>query len=297
MDSLQKYGSDSSSSGDDSDNEKEVVPKKKEPVQDDDSTLHLRAPQPNSENSVATAIAIQAAPSVAVNEKMDLRSHIDPSKKEIDYNPRYDELFAPVAGPAHPFKTQQEAASKNMLSGYTEPSHLNEFQFELQRRTFHSYGFAQDPSNMNNEKDDDLIIRNDDDKVNAENQEFKSVFEVSKVRPLDKRKRKRNDDASDIDGYLGPWAKYADEETVSKPEGEDAEYLEEYLSKMNSRGKKQSEDKPIEEKSQLHIKDAYDYQNRSFLHIPQDVGINLKGKVICSSINLRIRTSIFISDQ
>ena len=47
---------------------------------------------------------------------------------------------------------------------------------------------------------------------------------------------------------------------------------------MNSRGKKQQEDKPIEEKSQLHIKDAYDYQNRSFLHIPQDVGINLKGK-------------------
>ena len=294
MDSLQKYGSDSSSSGDDSDNENEVVPKKKEPIQDDDSTLHLRAPQPNSEISVATAIAIQAAPSVAVNEKMDLRRHIDPSKKEIDYNPRYDELFAPVAGPAHPFKTQQEAASKNMLSGYTEPSHLNEFQFELQRRTFHSYGFAQDPSNMNNEKDDDLIIRNDDDKVNAENQEFKSVFEVSKVRPLDKRKRKRNDDASDIDGYLGPWAKYADEETVSKPEGEDAEYLEEYLSKMNSRGKKQSEDKPIEEKSQLHIKDAYDYQNRSFLHIPQDVGINLKGKVISSSINLRIRISIKI---
>ena len=65
---------------------------------------------------------------------------------------------------------------------------------------------------------------------------------------------------------------------MSKPEGEDAEYLEEYLSKMNSRGKKQQEDKPIEEKSQLHIKDAYDYQNRSFLHIPQDVGINLKGK-------------------
>ena len=47
---------------------------------------------------------------------------------------------------------------------------------------------------------------------------------------------------------------------------------------MSSRGKKQQEDKPIEEKSQIHIKDAYDYQNRSFLHIPQDVGINLKGK-------------------
>ena len=100
-------------------------------------------------------------------------------------------------------------------------------------------------------------------KTEAEAQEFKSVFEVSKVRPLDKRKRKKNDDPSDIEGYLGPWSKYADEETVSKPEGEDAEYLEDYLSKMSRRGKKATDEKPIEEKSQLHIKDAYDYQNRS----------------------------------
>ena len=75
------------------------------------------------------------------------------------------------------------------------------------------------------------------DKQGAENQNFKSVFEVNKIRPLDKRKRKRNDDAADIEGYLGPWAKYEGEETISKPEGEDAEYLEEYLSKMSSRGK------------------------------------------------------------
>ncbi|XP_046848499.1 DNA polymerase zeta catalytic subunit-like isoform X2 [Xenia sp. Carnegie-2017] len=34
--------------------------------------------------------------------------------------------------------------------------------------------------------------------------------------------------------------------------------------------------KPSEEKSTLHIKDAYDYQGRSYLHIPQDLGINLK---------------------
>ena len=157
MDALRKYGSDSSSSSDDSDEERDLSKETKEPLKDDDSTLHLKSPDANSGNSVATAIAIQAAPSVAVNDKMDLRRHIDPTQKEIDYNPRYDELFAPVAGPAHPFKTQQEAATKNMLSGYTEPSHLNEFQFELQRRTFHSYGFAQDPSNMDNGNEDDLI--------------------------------------------------------------------------------------------------------------------------------------------
>lgn len=276
MDALRKYGSDSSSNSEDSEEENPQVEQIKETPKNDDFTLHLKPSASNSDRSVSTQIAIQAAPSVAVNEKMDLRRHIDPSAKEINYNPRYDELFAPVAGPAHPFKTQQEAANKNTLSGYVEPSHLNEFQFELQRRTFHSYGFAQDPSNTAASEDKDELIG---DKIEAEAQEFKSVFEVSKTRPLDKRKRKRNGDPSDIEGYLGPWAKYEDEETVSKPGEEDAEYLEEYLSKMNRRGKKQQDEKSIDETTKLHIKDAYDYQNRSFLHIPQDVGVNLKDEM------------------
>ena len=163
MDALQKYGSgSSSSSSDDSDDEDRVVKQKEASAKDDDSTLHLKPTSAASDanNSVASQIAIRAAPSVAVNEKMDLRRLIDPSKREISYNPRYDELFAPVAGPAHPFKTQQEAAIKNTLSGYVEPSHLNEFQFELQRRTFHSYGFAQDPSNKDDAGEGEDLIGN-----------------------------------------------------------------------------------------------------------------------------------------
>ena len=70
--------------------------------------------------------------------------------------------------------------------------------------------------------------------------------------------------------------KFKDEETVAKPTEEDAAYLEDYLSKMKKRAKKTVDDSPMEEKSTLHIKDAYDYQGRSFLHIPQDLGVNLK---------------------
>ena len=158
MDALQKYGSDSSSNSEDSEEENTQVKQIKEIPKSDDFTLHLKPSASNTDSSISTQIAIHAAPSVAVNEKMDLRRHIDPSAKEINYNPRYEELFAPVAGPAHPFKTQQEAAVKNTLSGYVEPSHLNEFQFELQRRTFHSYGFAQDPSNTAASEDKDELI-------------------------------------------------------------------------------------------------------------------------------------------
>ncbi len=51
--------------------------------------------------------------------------------------------------------------------------------------------------------------------------DFKTIFEADgKKRPLDKRKREKNADPSDIEGYLGPWAKYKDEETVSRPGNE-----------------------------------------------------------------------------
>ena len=43
-------------------------------------------------------------------------------------------------GPANPRKTRQQLAEKNMLSGFAEPAHIDNFQFENQRRTFHAYG-------------------------------------------------------------------------------------------------------------------------------------------------------------
>lgn len=51
----------------------------------------------------------------------------------------------------------------------------------------------------------------------------KTVFEATKTREGDKRKRQRNDDAGDIEGYLGPWGKYVDEKTVMVPDDEEKE--------------------------------------------------------------------------
>lgn len=44
-----------------------------------------------------------------------------------------------------------------------------------------------------------------------------TVFEGAEKREADKRKRQRNSDASDVEGYLGPWGKFVDEKTVMKP--------------------------------------------------------------------------------
>ena len=90
--------------------------------------------------------AVVSAPIVQPNETMDERRHVDPGTKLLEYNPKFDDLYAPLMGPVDPHKTQQEAATKNTLAGYVEAAHVNNFQFELERKTFHSYGFAHDPS-------------------------------------------------------------------------------------------------------------------------------------------------------
>lgn len=162
------------------------------------------------------------------------------------FNPKYEELFAPEVGPENPFKTQQQKANKNMLSGYVEKAHLNEFEFENQRRTFHSYGYAVDPSSTSGVEESLIISENVDSEAPK-----KTVFEKVKPRPLDKRKKNKNDNPEDIEGFLGPWATYVDEKRVVKPTEEEAEELEEILAKRQKRGKF-VEEKPMEEKTILH---------------------------------------------
>lgn len=74
------------------------------------------------------------------------------------HNPKYEELFAPEYGPENPFQTQQMKANRNMLSGYVEKAHISEFQFENQRRTFTSYGYAVDPSTDGDVGNGDAIV-------------------------------------------------------------------------------------------------------------------------------------------
>ncbi|XP_043802047.1 pre-mRNA-processing factor 17 isoform X2 [Apis laboriosa] len=176
-------------------------------------------------------------------------NQIDSTIKEVMHNPKYEELFAPDVGPENPFKTQQQRAVKNILSGYVEKAHISEFQFENQRRTFASYGYALDPT------------------VDGSAEEGKTIIGAKDAA----------EESGDIEGFLGPWGGYIDEKRIIKPTEEEAAELEEILAKRNRRGKP-AEEKPLEEKTVLHIKDSVDYQGRSFLHAPQDVGVNLRSE-------------------
>ncbi|CAL1538932.1 unnamed protein product [Lymnaea stagnalis] len=242
-------------------------------TEESEVNAHL-LPLKNQTVSVSSTIALVAAPEVVSNEDNFGLRHIDPKTKELKYNPKHDELFAPHVGPVNPYRTQQASAMRNTLSGFAEPAHFSDFQFDNQRKTFTSYGFALDPSVDDGGTPETFV----GDSTSVDENKGKTVFETnSTVEKSKKRQREKNKDPADIDGYLGPWAKYKDEETISRPSEEEQKELDEILAKRNKTGK-QMEEKPMEEKSTLHVKDAYDYQGRSFLHPPQDVGVNLKSE-------------------
>ncbi|KAG7331676.1 hypothetical protein KOW79_005645 [Hemibagrus wyckioides] len=258
--SLVAYGSDS-----DSENEPESNTNTEKV--DPDAVAHLQPLQ----SGKPTNLVLNSAPEVAVKEDVETGTHLDPSLKEINYNPTYDTMFAPEFGPINPFKTQQMAAPRNMLSGYAEPAHVNDFMFEQQRRTFSTFGYALDPSIDTNQISSSSYVGAVDE---AEKHKGQTVFE-SGPRKTEKRRKVKGGDASEIDSFLGPWAKYQDEKDVAKPSEEEQKELDEITAKRQKKGKNEDE-APAEEKTILHVKDAYDYQGRSYLHIPQDVGINLR---------------------
>uniref|UniRef100_A0A8C2PUW7 Pre-mRNA-processing factor 17 n=1 Tax=Cyprinus carpio TaxID=7962 RepID=A0A8C2PUW7_CYPCA len=259
--SLVSYGSDS-----DSENESESGNGAQKV--DPDAVAHL---QPLKSSTITALAALNSAPEVAVKEDVETGVHLDPALKEVTYNPKYETMFAPEFGPTNPFRSKQMSAPRNMLSGYAEPAHVNDFMFEQQRRTFSTFGYALDPSVDTSAVSSSSYIGAVEE---AEKNKGLMAFETG-AKKTEKRKKVKGGDASDIDSFLGPWAKYQDERDGAKPSEDEQKELDEILAKRQKRGKNE-EEAPAEEKTVLHVKDAYDYQGRSYLHVPQDVGVNLR---------------------
>jgi len=87
-----------------------------------------------------------------------------------------------------------------------------------------------------------------------------------------KRKRTQRGDPADIEGYKGPWAAYEGELDRAEPTEEQRATMESWKSDEQKALEASKagivKEKKQTERSTLHIKDAYDYQGRSFLHPP-----------------------------
>ncbi|CAD6194784.1 unnamed protein product [Caenorhabditis auriculariae] len=225
----------------------------------------------NMENSLLVA------PDVQTKSAINQIAIVDPKTKEIKTNPTYDQLFQPESGPTNPFKSDRQKAQKNTLTGFVEPAHFNEFHFNKEIRSFDTLGYARNPTA---EKGTEFI----GDKLKAEEEGGISLFEHKKTGG-EKRKRVRNADAADIDGFTGPWAKYEDEKTVAKPDPELQKQMDEIVKKRQEKSRKfkkeqKDNEQMADESTTFHLRQAEDYQGRSFLHPPSFTGINLRADYV-----------------
>ena len=256
-------------------------------------------PRPSSEALKAAATSIVAAPDVSLDvwshsaatlsfstnvtqDPMRLQMMLaKPTDTSLTYNVRYEDLSKPAQGPPNPFKTAEGNAlkRKNVLTGYAEEAAISDATFTNQHRTFQSRGYAQEPS-ANGALVGDMVA--------AERYGGRDVVQMKSSK--DRRKRQKKGDSSILEGegrYLGPWAKYKedeqyeDEEALAKEElASDEEYIEESLvpetaAPMNKAGTDYQDDLSNMETTDFNGSTQYDYQGRTYMHAPRDMNIDL----------------------
>ncbi|EON62653.1 hypothetical protein W97_01877 [Coniosporium apollinis CBS 100218] len=114
------------------------------------------------------------------------------------------------------------------------------------------------------------------------------AIESASEPPSKKRKREERGDASILYGkgaYKGPWARYEEEQPeASSGSEEEVEYEEDEIAPQplpapTKAGTDYAETGDGKETTQFHGSQQYDYQGRTYMHVPQDLGISLKGDI------------------
>ncbi|KAF5741065.1 pre-mRNA-processing factor 17-like isoform X1 [Tripterygium wilfordii] len=209
---------------------------------------------------------------------------IDPVQHAVAFNPTYDQLWAPIHGPAHPYAKDGIAQGmRNHKLGFVEDAAIDSFVFDEQYNTFHKYGYAADPSaSAGNNFVGDLEALNQNNGISVYNipqQELKRR-KLEKKEEEDKDEDDNGDaDATEVenpatDAWLlknkkSPWAGKKEGVQVELTE-EQKKYAEEYAKKKEEKGQSGDKGEVVADKSTFHGKELKDYQGRSWIAPPKD---------------------------
>ncbi|KAJ5915824.1 Pre-mRNA-processing factor [Penicillium verhagenii] len=254
----------------------------------DDDTASVPKP------SVTTATRIVAAPEVNTEDEAHMQMTLANTTQALTYNATYDDLTRPSQGPANPFKTAGPGNGikrKNIPTGYAEETAMSEATFATQRRTFESLGYSRNPS-----RPDEFV----GDMENVAKYGGKDVVQLKISKEASaawRAKRQRKGDSSIVEGegaYLGPWAQYKNEQEYEEIEvgsdeerelASDEEYVEEgeeltaptaLMPPMSKEATDYASDYSKEETTEFHGSEERDYQGRTYMHVPQDLDIDLR---------------------
>lgn len=248
-----------------------------EPEDEDDSLSPPRISLPSKSSAPRvddTALALSVAGAARA-----LSGPLDPTQRAVSFNPTYDQLWAPIHGPAHPYAKDGVAQGmRNHKLGFVEDASIQPFLFDEQYNTFHNFGYASDPSGLSFVGDLQSLSTN-----NA-----LSVYNI----PQQEQKRRRlqmksGDEESKSDlgpeaenpaseqwllkNKKSPWSGKKEELPTELTE-EQKKYAEEYAEKKaeKERGGEGRDRAEHADKSTFHGKEEHDYQGRSWIAPPKD---------------------------
>ncbi|KAI9832586.1 MAG: hypothetical protein M1826_001536 [Phylliscum demangeonii] len=234
-------------------------------------------------------------------DPMKLRMMLaQPTDTVLTYNVPYDDLTRPFQGPANPFKSAADGGGlggkrKNLLTGYAEETVISDATFLTQHRTFQGLGYAQNPSR------EGAYVGN---MANVQRFGGRNVVQLrpSKAEAQAiRRKRQKKGDAAIVEGegaYQGPWARYHDQDQALEDEaaqagerlGSDEEYEEEGGAAASGTvlrparattagGSGATEAERERERTEFNGTAEFDYQGRTYMHVPQDLELDLRKEV------------------
>ncbi|XVF19042.1 hypothetical protein REPUB_Repub11eG0076300 [Reevesia pubescens] len=210
---------------------------------------------------------------------------IDPTQHVVAFNPTYDQLWAPIYGPAHPYAKDGIAQGmRNHKLGFVEDASIESFVFDEQYNTFHKYGYAADPSGNNYIGDLDALQKNDAISVYniPQHEQKKRKFEKKKETEMEVDEvvggesevdpTEIDNPASDVwllKNKKSPWAGKKEGVQTELTE-EQKKYAEEYAKKKEEKSHPGEKGEHVVDKTTFHGKDERDYQGRSWIAPPKD---------------------------
>jgi len=235
----------------------------------DSSPLRLAFPAKSCAPEVDETLMALGVPG---SEKKNNHSKpIDPTQHSVTFNPTYDQLWAPLYGPAHPYaKDGMAQGMRNHKLGFVEDSAIEPFMFDEQYNTFHRYGYAADPSaslGTHIVGDFESLKRNDGASV------YNLPQREHKKQKLEKKKKVGEEvDNPASEEWLkknrqSPWAGKKEGLQTELTE-EQKKYAQEHAEKKGE--KEKGEKVEIADKTTFHGKEERDYQGRSWIDPPKD---------------------------
>ncbi|KAF7960477.1 hypothetical protein EAE96_000157 [Botrytis aclada] len=203
-------------------------------------------------------------PNMAPQNALIARNVEGPEHAVVQYSA--DNLARATQGPANPFKDEKNSLKrKNVLTGHAEETYISEHTFRDQYRA---------------------VERRGNHLSGAEAKE-----EAARIRS----KRQKKGDSSIAEGdnvYVGPWAKYKREEYEEVNEDEPLRSDEEYeeieeeedviesgtviAAPPQALARRQEVEELGEETTTFEGSEQYDYQGRTYMHVPLDLDVDLK---------------------